>query len=238
MPIKSRATSANILLSGLSKRDRDRILADCVNVDLVLGSVLYEAGDRLRHVYFPTTSFISILMTLDEKSVIEVGMIGAEGMCGSEVAFGAPLSSLRALVQGAGMAWKMESTAFLGHLKTVPALRQTINSYLNVLLCQLYQTAACTRFHLVEGRLARWLLMTSDRAHSDSFEITQEFLAYMLGVRRAGVTGAAGALQDRELIRYRRGKLSILNRKDLEAAACSCYRSDLQTYTRNFAKAP
>jgi CRP-like cAMP-binding protein len=112
----------------------------------------------------------------------------------------------------------------------MPVLRSLVKRYVDVLLRQLAQTAACTRFHVVEERLARWLLMTQDRAHSDSFDVTQEFLAFMLGVRRVGVTTAAGALQSRKLIRYKRGSVTVLDRGRLEAAACTCYRSDLEIY--------
>jgi CRP-like cAMP-binding protein len=233
---KSRVVSSNNLLSALPKNDRERLLADCVSVELPLGEVLFDEGDRLRYVYFPESCFISMLVTIDDNSVMEVGMVGSEGMCGYELSVGFTDAPLRALVQGAGIAWRMDSASFLRILDETLSLRPILNRYIGVLLRQLSQTAACTRFHKVEERLARWLLMTSDRAASNSFPVTQEFLAFMLGVRRAGVTMAAGALQARNLIRYNRGKLSILDRSSLESAACTCYRADLRAYANGFAR--
>lgn len=232
MSIKQSVVLTNQLLDGLPARERDRFLADCTMVDLVLGSVLHEPGDRIRHVYFPIESFISILASVDGHSTLEVGMVGSEGMYGHSLVLGSDVAPLRALTQGAGAAWRMKAATFHDRLEDMPALRLLLHRYLMVLLCQLAQTSACTRFHVVEKRLARWLLMSRDRAHADSFDVTQEFLAFMLGVRRVGVTKAAGLLQLRKLIRYKRGKVTILNRQRLEAAACSCYQSDLDTYQR------
>lgn len=231
----SPASSTNRLLAALPAKERDRFLADCTLENLVFGSVLYEQGARIRHVYFPTEGFISMLTTVDRHCTLEVGMIGSEGMCGYALNLGGNVSSLRALVQGAGAAWRMKAATFSRHLETMPALRRILGRYVHVILGQLAHSAACLRFHVVERRLARWLLMTQDRAHASSFGVTQEFLAFMLGVRRVGVTKAAGILQSRKLIRYMRGKLTILDRQRLEAAACACYRSDLDTYKHGMA---
>lgn len=230
MSTKQHVVLTNQLLDGLPTRERDRFLADCTLVDLVLGSVLYEQGDRIRHVYFPIESFISILACVDGHSTLEVSMVGSEGMYGHSLILGSNIAPLRALTQGAGATWRMKATTFRDRLDDMPALRPLLHRYLIVLLSQMAQTSACTRFHVVEKRLARWLLMSQNRAHADSFDVTQEFLAFMLGVRRVGVTKAAGLLQLRKLIRYKRGKVTILNRQRLEAAACSCYQSDLETY--------
>lgn len=230
MSAKQHALPSNRLLAALPNREREQFLGECTAVDLVLGTVICERGDRIRHVYFPTESFISMLTAVDDRSMLEVGMIGNEGMCGHPLILGSHVTQLRALVQGAGAAWRMPAATFCSLLESRPALRSILDRYVYVLLGQLAQTAACTRFHVVEKRLARWLLMTSDRAHSDAFDVTQEFLAFMLGVRRVGVTTAAGVLQSRKLISYKRGNMEILDRDRLEAAACACYRDDLETY--------
>lgn len=206
------------------------MLAACQQVELPYNLVLAEAGGSITDIYFPIASFVSMLTTMDGNETLEVALAGNEGLYGAPVALGVRVSPVRALVQGGGPAWRMSTSAFRQELAEVPALRTCVERYLYVLMSQLVRTAGCNRFHVVEQRLARWLLMTSDRAHSPIFNITHEFLAYMLGVRRVGITEAAGALQARKLISYKRGAVTIRNRKGLEQAACACYRSDLDTY--------
>lgn len=220
----------NRLLASLTHAVRGRILSVCDDVELELGEVVHEAGSLIRHVYFPTSSSISVMIPVDGSRVLEVGLVGNEGMLGLPLILGVESSPLRAVVQGAGHSWRLDAEMLLRELERNPFLRRQMLLYQQVVLSQLAQTAACTRFHLVEERLARWLLMTEDRAHRDEFFVTHEFLAYMLGVRRVGVTKAATSLQKRRLIHYHRGAMVVLDRSGLESASCSCYRIDRETY--------
>ena len=214
---------ANRLLSALPRKSYRKLLPDLAPVALVFGDVLYEPGDTIRDVYFPGKSVVSLLTIVDGHNALEVGLVGHEGMVGIPLALGVGVSPVRALVQGAGPAMKMSARKFRNAFDASPPLQRRLQRYANDLMAQITQTAACNRFHVVEARLARWLLMTRDRVGSTEFRLTHDFLSHMLGVRRVGVTLAATALQKRKLIEYNRGNIRILDDAGLEAAACSCY---------------
>lgn len=214
----------NALLAGLPQKAYVRLRAELEPVDLKFGQVLYEPGKSIRHVYFPENCLISLLTAVDRHRSLEVGMVGNEGMAGMPFILGIGVSGVRAIVQGGGGALRMGAAPFrLEFDRNVP-LQQALYRYMYALMAQISQTAACNRFHDAEPRLARWLLMTRERVMSDGFPLTHEFLAHMLGVRREGVTEAAGALKRRKLIDYRRGEIQILDVKGLKAASCSCYQ--------------
>jgi CRP-like cAMP-binding protein len=237
-PVKNVQVPAdNLLLAALPAATRRRLTADRPPVNLDFSQILSEAGDRVRHVYFPIDSFVSLITPARGRGQLEIGLVGCEGMLGVPLLLGVDISPLRAMVQGAGRAWRVDAATLQQELAVNAGLRAALNRYLYVFLAQLMQTATCTRFHLIEARLARWLLMTRDRAHSNQFHITHEFLALMLGVRRVGVTRSASALQRRKLIRYHRGDISILDVRGLERTACACYAIDKQVYSRILSQA-
>jgi CRP-like cAMP-binding protein len=193
-------------------------------VSLKFGQVLYEPGKAIQHVYFPINCLISLLTAVDKRRSLEVGMVGNEGMAGMPFILGMGVSGVRAIVQGGGDALRMAAGPFHIEFERNPALQEALYRYMYALMTQISQTAACNRFHEAEPRLARWLLMTRDRVMSDEFPLTHEFLAHMLGMRREGVTEAASVFKRRNIIKYRRGKIQILDLKGLKAASCSCYQ--------------
>jgi CRP-like cAMP-binding protein len=224
MTAKRSLPIANRLLAALPKKEYQRLLPELEQVSLTFAQVLYEPGDPILHVYFPNDSIISILSVVAERSTLEVGIVGNEGMAGISVFMGVGTSRHRALVQGGGTAMRMMATALRTECDHLSPLHRLLHRYSHSLLTQVSQSAACNRFHLVDARLARWLLMTRDRMNSDEFRLTQDFMSNMLGVRREGVNKAAGALQHDKLISYSRGHVLILDREGLEAVSCECYR--------------
>jgi CRP-like cAMP-binding protein len=213
----------NRLLAALPRKSYLRLAPGLAPVTLEFGEVLYEPGEAIRDVYFPEACLVSLLTPVEGHLAVEVGMVGREGVVGYPLALGIGLSPVRALVQGAGPALKMSAPRFRAELRASPPLQRPLHRYIHTMMAQISQTAACNRFHVVEARLARWLLMTRDRVAPGDFRMTHEFLSHMLGVRRVGVTEAAGTLQQQNLIEYSRGNISILDHRGLEAAACSCY---------------
>ena len=210
----------------LPRADRKHLLALCEPVTLAMAKVLCEPGEPLHDVCFPIDGMVALVTRLDHHPGLEVGMVGREGMLGAQLALGVVLSPLCAVVQGPGTAWRIGADAFVAELARSDALRRVVHGYLAARMAQLAVSAACLRFHLIEPRLARWLLMRHDRAQVDHFGVTHEFLAQLLGVRRVGITTAAGSLQRQGLIQYHRGQLRVLDRAGLEAVACSCYAAD------------
>ena len=213
---------SNALLAEVPPKEGVRLARLLKPVSLTFGEVLYEAGP-IAHVYFPVDCLVSLFAPLKDHLAVEVGIVGSEGMVGVSLALGVRTSSVRAFVQGTGTALRMEALSFQRELRRSAALQKAIHRYIHVLMGQVTQTAACNAFHAIEARCARWLLMTRDRMRSDKVELTHEFLAHMLGVRRVGVTVAAGNLQRQGLIAYSRGHITILDPKRLAKSACECY---------------
>ena len=214
---------ANSLLAALPHDDYLALLDGLEPVTLTYGTVLYEPDELIGHVFFPIDCVVSLLTRVGERQSMEVGLVGREGMVGVSLALGTDVSFVRALVQGTGTAMRMKAARFHKAFEQYPPLQRELYRYTYAKLALARQTVACNRFHPVEARLARWLLMTSDRLLSKEFFLTQAFLADMLGVRRGTVNAAAGPLQQRNLISYSRGKIKILDRQGLEAASCRCY---------------
>ena len=229
------ASKDNLLIERLPPEDRRRLLARGVRVDLLLSQVLVMPGSATTHVYFPVEGFVSLLTVVSGQVGLEVGDGGREGLLGAHIALGVNATPLHALVQGQGSAWRLEAKAFSAELQRSATLRSEINRYLYVLMVQLATSAGCARYHAIVPRLARWLLMSQDRAQDSSFHMTQEFLGHMLGVRRVGITEAAGTLQRNGLISYQRGHLTVLDRSGLEGTACSCYAEGRASYAGQFA---
>lgn len=214
---------SNYLLAALPAKEYTRLLPKLKEVSLTYRETIYEAGGIIRRVYFPNSGIVSLLSAAEDRSLLEVGIVGKEGFVGISAFLGVKTSNNHALVQGAGVALEMKTADFLAECENGGALPRLLRRYTHSLLTQSSQAAACNRFHPIEARLARWLLMMRDRMESDEFQTTQEVLSDMLGVRREGVNKSATKLQQNNLISYSRGRISILNRAGLEAAACRCY---------------
>ena len=213
----------NDLLTALAPADLARLTPMLTPVQVEVGEVLCEPGQAIRYLYFPHDSLVSLLGVAEGRMTLEVGLVGREGMLGATVALGHDVAQVRAIVQRAGTASRVDSAQFRTEFARNPALQRVLYRYTDTLLAQAIQIAVCSRFHVLEARLARSLLVTRDRLQSDKFHLTHEFLAHALGVRRVGVTKAASALQHQGLIIYSRGNIEILDAAGLAAASCKCY---------------
>lgn len=220
---RPRAPAVNRLLAALPKKEYQRLLPELEQVGMPFAEVVYEPDELIRHVYFPNDSIVSLLAEVADRSTLEVGLVGNEGVAGISVFMGVEASPLRAIVQGKGTAMRMKASVLRKESGTAGPLHRLLHRYSHSLLTQVSRAAVCNRFHVVEARLARWLLMTGDRLGADEFELTQDFISNMLGVRREGVSKAAGVLQKNGLVNYSRGRIRILDRAGLEAVSCECY---------------
>ena len=223
MPAVKSPPIANKLLAALPKKEYQALQSHLEETPLVFEEFIYRPNELISDVYFPNSGIISLLAGVNAHGTLEVGLVGNEGMLGLSVFLGVNSSGNRAVVQGAGSAMKMKVTALRKQCDKGGALPRLLQRYAHSVLTQITQSAVCNQFHSVDARLARWLLMTHDRIADDEFQLTQEFLSNMLGVRREGVSKAAGKLQKRNLITYSRGRLKVLDRAGLEATSCGCY---------------
>ena len=225
----------NRLLDCLPHAEFKRLFAGVEPVTLEFGEVLHEPGARIRHVYFPINAVVALLTTATGHKAVKVALVGNEGVVGIPLALGIDTSSSRALVQGTGVAIRMESALFRAEVLRSQPLQQALFQFKHALTGQIAQSAACKQFHSVQARLARYLLMTGDRARSIEFCLTQEFIADMLGVRRPSITIAGNSLRRRALIKTGRGRITILDQKRLGAASCECYQAIKGMYARAYA---
>jgi CRP-like cAMP-binding protein len=214
----------NHLLAALPQADFERLRAHLELVPLTLGEALYEPGVKLRHVYFPTTSIVSLLYVMEDGASAEIAVVGNEGILGISLFMGGETTPSRAVVQSAGFGYRLKAQLLKDEFGRFGPMMQLLLRYTQALITQMSQTAVCNRHHSVDQQLCRWLLLSLDRLDSSELTMTQELIANMLGVRREGVTEAAGKLQEAGLVRYRRGRITVLDRPGLEARSCECYQ--------------
>jgi CRP-like cAMP-binding protein len=214
----------NHLLDALPASDYDRIHAHLELVPMALGEVLYESGVQLRYVYFPTTSILSLLYVMENGASAEIAIVGNEGILGISLFMGGETTPSRAVVQSAGHAFRLKAALLKNEFGRFGPTMHLLLRYTQALITQMAQTAVCNRHHSVDQQLCRWLLLSLDRLQTNDLSMTQELIANMLGVRREGVTAAAGKLQAAGLIQYRRGRITVLDRPGLEARSCECYQ--------------
>jgi CRP-like cAMP-binding protein len=223
---------SNQLLAALPSAEWQRWMPQLEPVSLPLGKVLYESGSRLTHVYFPTTSIVSLLYVMEDGASAEIAVVGHEGIVGISLFMGGESTPSRAVVQSAGQGFRLRASAIQEEFSRVGSVMHLLLRYTQALITQMAQTAVCNRHHSLDQQLCRWLLLSLDRLSSAELVMTQELIANMLGVRREGVTGAAGHLQEAGLIQYRRGHIKVLDRKKLEERVCECYAVVKKEYDR------
>ncbi len=222
----------NRLLAALPDAEWARWLPQLEPVDMPLGKVLYESGSKLTHVYFPTTSIVSLLYVMEDGASAEIAVVGHEGIVGISLFMGGETTPSRAVVQSAGLAFRLKANVMMQEFNRAGPVLHLLLRYTQALITQMAQTAVCNRHHSLDQQLCRWLLLSLDRLHSNEIVMTQELIANMLGVRREGVTEAAGNLQQAGLIRYRRGHITVLDRARLEQRTCECYAVVRREYDR------
>ena len=232
MPPPKYLAQANQLIAILPDESREFFLEHCELVNVQRQDVLTQSGQFAEHAYFPLDSYVAVVLNMADSNDVQVDLTGNEGMINVSLVLGVQVASFTCVVQGAGRAFRIHHTELQKMLDVDPFLRNVLNLYVSLRMDQLARNMACASLHTVEQRLARWLLMAKNRAHSNELLLTQEVLSHMLGVRRESVTQAASALQKQELISYSRGDLMLLNQPGLEAAACTCYEADLVVYER------
>src|SRR5437868_9736250 len=220
----SHSPHQNHLLDALPASDYERLSAHLELVPMGLGEVLYESGVQLRYVYFPTTSILSLLYVMEDGASAEIAIVGNEGILGISLFMGGETTPSRAVVQSAGHAFRLSAELLKDEFGRFGPTMHLLLRYTQALITQMAQTAVCNRHHSVDQQLCRWLLLSLDRLSSNELSMTQELIANMLGVRREGVTEAAGKLQDAGLISYRRGRITVLDRPGVEARSCECYQ--------------
>ena len=222
----------NRLLAALPDAVREQWLPQLEPVDMALGRVLYEPGDKLSHLYFPTTSIVSLLYVMEDGASAEIAVVGHEGIVGISMFMGGNSTSSRAVVQSAGRGFRLKSDLLMQEFNRGGPVMQLLLRYTQALITQMAQTAVCNRHHTLDQQLCRWLLLSLDRLHSNELVMTQELIANMLGVRREGVTEAAGHLHKAGLIQYQRGHITVLDRAGLEHRVCECYAVVKKEYDR------
>lgn len=222
----------NQLLAGFPTLEMERLRPHLQPIELPLGKVVYEAGQNLTHVIFPTTAIVSLLYLTEDGASAEVAVVGFEGLVGISLFMGGHSNPSRAIVQSAGQGFRLAGNLLMQEFNRAGPVLRLLLCYTQALIAQMAQTAVCNRHHSLDQQLCRWLLLSLDRLHSNELVMTQELIANMLGVRREGVTEAAGKLQDAGLINYRRGHIKVLDRAGLEHRACECYSVVKKEYDR------